>query len=174
MSTPRMHSSTGCSYCKKEVHTLDKCFKRKREEANFVTTTEVSEFSFFGRTERNNLCNDIIVDSGCTNYMLKDKELFISLNEGYHGTVGCANNSESEIRGKGTAKFTVRDSSGEKRTVKLTDALYVPDYTHNLVGVKKLTDFDAEVHFGKDAIIPSSGWDNVSIGDCRRSLPVED
>ena len=153
MSTPRMHSSTGCSYCKKEGHTLDKCFKRKREEANFVTSTEVSEFSFFGRTERNNLCNDIIVDSGCTNYMLKDKELFISLNEGYHGTVGCANNSESEIRGKGTAKFTVRDSSGEKRTVKLTDALYVPDYTHNLVGVKKLTDFDAEVHFGKDAII---------------------
>ncbi|XP_075247459.1 receptor tyrosine-protein kinase erbB-2-like [Convolutriloba macropyga] len=41
---------------------------------------------------------DIIIDSGCTTYMLKDRELFATLDESFSGSVGCANSSESEIK----------------------------------------------------------------------------
>ena len=62
------------------------CFSAGSEN-NVLTTSEV----------------DIITDSGCKSYMLKDRQLFVTLDENFSGLVGCANNTESEMKGKGRA-----------------------------------------------------------------------
>ena len=55
-------------------------------------------FVFFASKDNNVLGKNevhILIDSGCTNYMLKDRELFATLDESFSGSVGCANKSES-------------------------------------------------------------------------------
>ena len=61
----------------------------------------------------------IIIDSGCTNYMLKDRELFATLDESFSGSVGCAINSESEIKGKGRTEFYVCEDNGKRAKITL-------------------------------------------------------
>ena len=40
-----------------------------------------------------------VIDSGCSNYMIKDKDLFTSLDETYSGENECANKVELQNRG---------------------------------------------------------------------------
>ena len=75
-----------------------------------MNSADEKGFCFFASSENNVLTTnkvDIIIDSGCTHYMLKDRELFATLDESFSGSVGCANNSESEIKGRGRAEFCV-------------------------------------------------------------------
>ena len=43
----------------------------------------------------------LLIDSGCTGYMIKDRHLFTELDEVQKGTVGNANNSRTPIMGTG-------------------------------------------------------------------------
>ena len=81
---------------------------------------------------------DMIVDSGCTGYMLKYSELFSDLDPTRGGVVGNAKSNWSRIEGHGTAEFRVDYSTGRVRQLKLKDAALSPSYSHNLVSVSKL------------------------------------
>ena len=75
-----------------------------------MNSADEKGFCFFASNDNNVLATnevDIIIDSGCTTYMLKDRELFATLDESFSGSVGCANSSESEIKGKGRDEFYV-------------------------------------------------------------------
>lgn len=82
--------------------------------------------------------HELLIDSGCTGYMMKDKDLFVDLDTTMCGTVGNANKSESRIQGTGTVQFWVEDSNGKTRHIELKDASYVPSYSHNLISVGML------------------------------------
>ena len=110
-----------------------------------------SGFSFMALTTREpGEGISMVIDSGCTGYMIKDKKLFENLDEDFKGTVSNANASRSRIEGSGTAVFWAEDSTQRLRRIELKEALYVPEYDHNLVSVKRLNDNDVEVIFGKE------------------------
>ena len=101
-------------------HDLSECRKLKygtsnKESANSLREMSLADekgFCFFASSDNNVLATnevDIIFDSGCTNYILKNCELFATLDESFSGSVGSANNSESKIKGKGRANFFVCD-----------------------------------------------------------------
>ena len=54
------------------------------------------------------------------NYMLKNCEMFVTLDESFSGSVGSANNSESKINGKGRAEFCMYKDI-EKKAKKQTE-----------------------------------------------------
>ena len=85
--------------------------------------------------------------------MIKNKELFSDLDEGFLADVCNANSSCSEIRGRGTVRCFVKDNSGRSCLLELRDAFRVPPYARNLVSVKRLTDKGAMIQFNDDPTI---------------------
>lgn len=90
---------------------------------------------------------DLIIDSGCTGYMIEDRKLFTKLEEKPMDTVDNANSSKSEIMGTNTVQCWVKDSNGKKRKMEFKDACYVSSYSHNLISVKYLLKKGADVVF---------------------------
>ena len=117
---------------------------------------EEVQFSFFANEDIEVSNNDLVVDSGCTNHMIKVRKLFAELNEEIEGVVGCANKTESKLCGKGRAVFCVKDSEGNARRVELRDALYVPAYDRNLVSVARLKKVGVEIRFGEENSLTTS------------------
>lgn len=136
-TTQRGHSSTGSSD---------------------VASSDKRSFFAFGSYGK---CSDavgveLLVDSGCNGFMLKDRALFKQLDLSATDEVGNANGSRSAVKGKGTAEFKTLDSEGNQCAVELKQAFWVPSYTRNLISVKKLAMQGATVSFGKQAHIRTS------------------
>ena len=53
---------------------------------------------------------ELLIDSGCNSFMIKDEELFSHL-DGFLADVYNANSSRSEIRGRGTVRCFVKDNT---------------------------------------------------------------
>ena len=96
---------------------------------------------------------ELLIDSGCNGFMIKNKELFSDLDEGFLADVCSANSSRSEIRGRGTVRCFVKDNTGRSCLLELKDAFWVPSYAKNLVSVKRLTDKGAMIQFNDDPTI---------------------
>ena len=120
-----------CGHCNKMGHTDDKYWQKHgggpsggSTQRNFATSFNQDPFGFnfmaadnrdrdetmrdSGLKSRGNeqmRSYDMIVDSGCTGYMLKDCELFSVLDTTRGGVLGNANSSRSRIDGHGTAEF---------------------------------------------------------------------
>ena len=83
-----------CTNCGKVGHVLARCFaegggahKASSHLSSVVQSDEASGGFCFMSSDNQSSCreSDILIDSGCTGYMLKDKHLFTSLNMGSHG-----------------------------------------------------------------------------------------
>ena len=152
-------SKQKCDHCNMTNHTTEDCRKKQQHEsqaarpqgnANFSSNEEeVFSFASFWTDPTVNTCQ-LLVDSGCTGYMIKDRKLFTHLNETSMGTVSNANHSRSAIMGTGTVQCWAKDSMGKMRKMEFVNACYVPSYSHNLVSVKCLTDKGATVQFGRN------------------------
>jgi hypothetical protein len=147
-----------CNYCKKKGHTIEICRwknngKTGKERTNYgeeETSNEGYSFLCAGNSSRYKY--DVLIDSGCTNYMIKDRKLFTELDETQKGIVGSAD-SESQIEGRGTVQFSVEDDRGDTKKIELKDALYVPSYSRNLVSVAKLKKSGTIVRFENEDYI---------------------
>ena len=69
-----------------------------------------------------------LLDSGCTNHMSPNLEIFRNLDKGCVTKVRVGNGELLAVKGKGTA--AIQTSSGIKL---LENVLYVPEIEHNLV-----------------------------------------
>ncbi|KAL0734174.1 hypothetical protein Bca4012_010384 [Brassica carinata] len=84
----------------------------------------------------------LIVDSGASHHMISDTELITSI-EPAHGNVMIANGAKILIKGIGKLKLFDKDSK----------ALYMPDFTSNLLSVKKCaTDLNCNVIFSPNSV----------------------
>ncbi len=81
---------------------------------------------------------DLLVDSGCNGLMLKDIALFKDMDESFGDEVDNANGSPTAVERRGTARCWELDSKGELCELELKQALWVPNYTRNLISVEKL------------------------------------
>ncbi|XP_019058278.1 PREDICTED: uncharacterized protein LOC109116756 [Tarenaya hassleriana] len=86
--------------------------------------------------------SDLIIDSGATSHMIYNPNLLSDIKH-THGSVSIANGQTIPI--KGTGKLTL--------CAKETDALYVPDFTNNLLSVYKVArDLDCNAIFGPNGV----------------------
>ena len=66
--------------------------------------------------------------------------------------------TESEICGRGTIAFLVKDSNQVNREIILENALFIPENSHSLVSISKHREAGAEVLIGPElSIIDESG-----------------
>ncbi|KAL4386225.1 hypothetical protein GQ457_09G026620 [Hibiscus cannabinus] len=83
-----------------------------------------------------------LIDSGCTNHMTHDKELFKELKSTEFKKVRIGNGEHIVVKGKGTV--AIASCSGTKF---ITDVFYVPDIDQNLLSVGQLVENGFKVKF---------------------------
>ena len=69
--------------------------------------------------------------------MIKDAELLRDLDISKISNVECANGTESSIEGRGSVSFLAKVNKGQDQILELEQSVYVPQYTKNLVSIKK-------------------------------------
>ncbi|KAJ2914303.1 hypothetical protein MD484_g6105, partial [Candolleomyces efflorescens] len=93
---------------------------------------------------------NMLLDSGCSSHMVKDRSLFWDFDDsvGSRVTVKTANCGEFTTLGKGTVKFEVR--IGQKRVMLcLRDCLYSPELPINLMSVGAVAEKGVDVVYSK-------------------------
>lgn len=116
-----------CHYCKKSGHIKSKCFKLKKVMANPEEKSLVAA-AFVAKSQ-----DDWLVDSGCSAHMCNNKDLFSELMD-CNNVISIANDEKLECLGKGT----IRINAGNV-VRNITNVLYVPKLSHNLLSVSCLT-----------------------------------
>ena len=98
-----------------------------------------------------------MLDSGATSHMINNREMFIDIDDSFSGKVQNANKTESEICGRGTVAFLVKDSNQVNRTIVLENALFIPENSHSLVSISKLGEAGADILIGLELSIIDKG-----------------
>ncbi|KAE8688597.1 hypothetical protein F3Y22_tig00110963pilonHSYRG00163 [Hibiscus syriacus] len=146
------HMAKDCWTKKKPVesNTATSCSKENSEDgwdAEALFATEEEELALTVTTpERIDYKNDWIVDSGCSNHMMGDKQKLQNLSE-YNGgrVVVTADNSRLPITHIGKTIVTPRYNTNQ---VQLQDVYHVPGMKKNLLYVAQLTSSGHYVLFG--------------------------
>ena len=140
-----------CFRCLEMGHTARDCekeFERKSvREDQLLAQTNETHCSFYNSAER--VDGNQVIDSGALCSMIKDKNLFVELDQSFSETVENANKTESKVLGKGRGEFFVKDSRLNSKKVSMSDCFYVPVNSESLVSVSKLTRGGAYVVFGE-------------------------
>ena len=145
-----------CFNCGQKGHLASSCRKEQQKSSSGgcasgqSTNHPSADFFSFG-TFRSG-CYDkgsieLLIDSGCNGFIIKNKELFSDLDEGFLADACNANSSRSEIGGRGTVRCFLKDNTGRSCLLEMRDAFRVPPYARNLVWVKRLTDKGAMIQF---------------------------
>ena len=117
--------------CKKE-------FERKSvREDQLLAETNETHFSFYNSAER--VDGNLVIDSGATCSMIKDKNLIVELDQSFSETVENANKTESKVLGKGRVDLFVKDCQENSKNISMSDCFYVPENSENLMSVSELT-----------------------------------
>ncbi|KAL8128314.1 hypothetical protein AgCh_015053 [Apium graveolens] len=94
-----------------------------------------------------------LIDSGCTNHMTYDQDLFRDLDTNYTTKVRIGNGVKIAVKGKGTV--AIKGCSGLRL---ISDVLYVPEIDQNLLSVGQLVEkgykvlFEVKVCLIKDSL----------------------
>ena len=85
--------------------------------------------------------------------MINNREKFIDIGNSFSSKVQNANKTESEICGRGTAAFLVKDSNQVNRKIILENALFILENSHSLLSISELREAGAEVLIGPELSI---------------------
>lgn len=112
---------------------------------------------------------DWIVDSGATNHMCADRNLFTTMRNENLGKVSTAGSELIEAKGTGEVDLELIVNN---RTVKVTlhNVLWIPKLTGNIVSVKCLTDRGFYVAFTKQKCTLKDGKESMVIAWQRHGL----
>jgi len=147
---------SSCQHCKKTNHPHWKCWwrpdvvcssynqkghmekvcKRKQQEVQIAQETDdkEEEFLFVATCFASDITNEIwLIDSGCTNHMTHDKDMFVKLDKTHSSKVRIGNGDYIEVKGIGD--IAINAGSGTKI---ISDVLYVPEINQNLLSVGQL------------------------------------
>ena len=109
-----------CFNCAQKGNLASSCRRGQQRsssgECGSVQSSNHSSADFFSFGDFRAGCYDkgsieLLIDSGCNGFMIKNKELFSDLDEGFLADVCNANSSRSEIRGRGTVRCFLKDNS---------------------------------------------------------------
>ncbi|XP_052481151.1 uncharacterized protein LOC128035450 [Gossypium raimondii] len=109
------------------------------------------------------------VDSGCTNYMICDEELFKNLDKSLKSRVRIGNRDYLEVKEKGIV--AINSYAGTKL---ISDVLFVPEIDQNLLSVGQLVKkgFKVMLKDGRCLILDSSGKELFTKYEMAIGLPI--
>ena len=142
-----------CEHCGKKGHPLFKCWKRpnvkcekcqkmghhekicknnlqQKNEAKVADLPEEEQLFITTCFTSSSSSECWLVDSGCTNHMTSDLELFKDLDRSQVSKVRIGNGDYIMVKGKGTV--AIESCTGTKL---IYDVMYVPDINQNLLSV---------------------------------------
>nr|ABA99612.1 retrotransposon protein, putative, unclassified [Oryza sativa Japonica Group] len=132
-----------CNKCKRKGHIAKYCRTREINRANFSQEKEKSEEMVFSCHTAQEEKDDVwVIDSGCTNHMAADPNLFREMDSSYHAKIHMGNGSIAQSEGKGTV--AVQTADGPKF---IKDVLLVPDLKQNLLSIGQLLEHGYAVYF---------------------------
>lgn len=162
-----------CQHCGKKGHPPFKCWRRpdakyskcnqmgheavicknknqqQREETKVADQEEEDQLFVATCFAGSEASERWLIDSGCTNHMTNDRELFKDLKPTSITKVRIGNGDYISVKGKGTV--AIASCSGTKF---ISDVLFVPEIDQNLLSVGQLLERDFKVNFeGKYCLI---------------------
>lgn len=129
-----------CNYCRRFGHIEKDCRFKIVEKANFTEEKEDSKEEQIFYACHSSLPEDKkawYIDSGCSNHMCEDKNIFVQIDTTINPKVRMGNGAVAEAKGKGT--IAINTKSGVKY---IRDVLLVPDLKENLLSVGQLLEHD--------------------------------
>ena len=136
-----------CSFFKNFGHNESKCFQKSKldkKSENRTIFSQSGEFSFYCGFDCSK-SKEFNLDSGCTSHIFCDKDFFVELHDVSSKICVNANNSVSPGKEQGVAKISLLDKRGVSHVLNLSDCLYVPDHSRNLLSVSALGQKGAKV-----------------------------
>lgn len=98
--------------------------------------------------DNNSEYNVWYLDNGASNHMSGDKRYFSFIDDSISGKVRFGDDSQIDIRGKGTIEFT--DKNGEPR--KITEVYYIPELRSNIISLGQATESGCDVRMKGEAL----------------------
>lgn len=112
-----------------------------------------------------------IVDSGATCHIANSLESFIDFDSSVSQHIGVANGKGSVSKGIGVCKIRLVHN-GQERHITVKDVHYLPDFTGNLLSVRKLTSLGFTVTFTENAVVIKKGDITAAKGHKEKGLYV--
>ncbi|WVZ15253.1 hypothetical protein V8G54_012819 [Vigna mungo] len=148
-----------CHKCGQLGHMEKICKSQQQQGEVKVAEDQPQEEQLFAATcfAANSSTESWLIDSGCTNHMSYDRELFKELDKTALSKVRVGNGAYIAVKGKGTVAI-----EGQTGLKLLSDVLYVPEINQNLLSVPQLLEKGYKVLFeDKNCIIKDSAGKEV-------------
>lgn len=141
-------SSVQCHYCKKFGHYINECRKKqydsRKQSTNFTKENQTQDSMFIACNVAQESEKDIwFLDSGCSNHMTGNLEMFSSLDESVKSDVTLGNDNKVSVMGKGSVNILTK--MGEKKYI--SDVYFAPGLKHNLMSIGQLIQKGYRVYF---------------------------
>ncbi|KAA8524978.1 hypothetical protein F0562_011384 [Nyssa sinensis] len=120
-----------CQHCGRKGHPPFKCWRRP--DAKCSKCNQLGHEAVICKGKAQHSSESWLIDSGCTNHMTYDKEMFKELESTTITKVRIGNGDHIAIKGKGT--IPIESCLGIKT---ISDVLYVPEIDQNLLSVGQL------------------------------------
>ena len=116
-------------------------------------------------TTARNMHDGFLLDSACTQHMSHDKELFVNMYKSREKNVFVGNGKKLEVKGEGEIMLNVQSDSGNVRKCRLKSVLYVPNLTHNLMSISKISSGGKNVNFSENICKITQGNEVLAYGN---------
>ena len=142
----RNKSQVQCFNCKKFGHYRTECRSRKQDFQANVAEDGSETLLLACNMAEDGAKNNWFLDSGCSNHMCGEKEMFTQLDESFTSSVKFGNDTTVPVMGKGKISITLKDGSQNA----ISDVLFVPNLHKNLLSVGQLSEkgYDIRIHEG--------------------------
>nr|CAN68520.1 hypothetical protein VITISV_011970 [Vitis vinifera] len=132
-----------CNKCGKQGH-VERICKNQQQEETSAAVDYCQEEQLFAATcfANKSTSKSWLVDSGCTNHMTNNQDLFRELDRTIISKVRIGNGEYIPVKGKGTV--AIESQTGLKL---IYDVLFVPDIDQNLLSVGQLVEKEFKVYF---------------------------
>jgi hypothetical protein len=127
-------SAVECYHCHDFGHFQWECSKRAKEHtAKYIETKEEMLLMALVDSKETESEHIWFLDSGCSNHMCGEKNIFCELDSNFRESVKLGNNSRLAVQGKGNIRLEVKGIM-----FIITDVFYVPDLKNNLLSIGQL------------------------------------
>lgn len=149
-----------CFFCKRGGHVKKECFKFKEwqkkqfkgekakssDKVNCVEECKEKLFAVNGSGGNNNN-SEWIVDSGATSHVVNNPNLLTKFDTRQCSQVDVANGGTESVHGKGSCVIEFVNENGNVAQTTISNILYAPQITGNMLSVGKLCDAGFQVCF---------------------------